>query len=89
MPGWWSVTGNEKGAGIAAGALDDQERELRIELMTVQIEHYQQQIKKADFDMGMELRKLRRQTLTIAMSAMGIVVAAFASGAAWWNYLHH
>jgi hypothetical protein len=45
MPGWWSVTGNEKGAGIAAGALDDQERELRIELMTVQIEHYQQQIK--------------------------------------------
>ena len=68
---------------------DDEERELRMALMTVQIEHYQQQIKKTDFDMGMELRKLRRQTWTITMSAMGIVVAAFASGAAWWNYLHH
>jgi hypothetical protein len=43
----------------------------------------------AHFDIGMELRKLRRQTWAIALSAMGIVVAAFASGAAWWNYLHH
>jgi hypothetical protein len=58
------------------------EHELRMELMTVQIE-------KARFDIGMEMRKLRRQTWTIALSAMGIVVAAFASGAAWWNYLHH
>jgi len=58
------------------------EHELRMELMAVQIE-------KARFDIGMELRKLRRQTWTIALSAMGIVVAAFASGAAWWNYLHH
>jgi hypothetical protein len=58
------------------------EHELRMELMTVQIE-------KAHFDIGMELRKLRRQTWAIALSAMGIVVAAFASGAAWWNYLHH
>ena len=47
------------------------------------------QIVKAGFDMELEMQKLRRQTWTIALSAVGIVVAAFASGAAWWNYLHH
>jgi len=44
---------------------------------------------KADFDMAMELRKLRRQTWTISLSAIAIVVAAFAAGATWWNFLHH
>ena len=58
------------------------EHELRMQLMTVQIV-------KAGFDMELEMQKLRRQTWTIALSAVGIVVAAFASGAAWWNYLHH
>jgi hypothetical protein len=47
------------------------------------------QMAKADFDMGMELRKLRRQTWGIVLSGFGIVVGAFAAGAAWWNYLHH
>lgn len=58
------------------------EHELRVKLMTTQID-------KAAFDIRMENRKLSRQTWAIALSAIGIVVAAFASGAAWWNYLHH
>jgi hypothetical protein len=61
---------------------DDRERSLRIAWL-------EKQMQKADFDMGMELRKLRRQTWTITLSGIGIVVAAFAAGAAWWNYLHH
>ena len=61
---------------------DDRERSLRIAWL-------EKQMQKADFDMGMELRKLRRQTWTITLSGISIVVAAFAAGAAWWNYLHH
>jgi len=60
---------------------DDRERELRIAWL-------EKQMQKADFDMQLELRKLARQTVTIALTAAGIVVAAFAAGATWWNYLH-
>lgn len=48
----------------------------------------EKQMQKADFDMGMELRKLRRQTWMIVLTGAGMVVAAFAAGATWWNYLH-
>jgi hypothetical protein len=61
---------------------DDRERSLRIAWL-------EKQMAKADFDMAMELRKLRRQTWTISLSAIAIVVAAFAAGATWWNFLHH
>jgi hypothetical protein len=61
---------------------DNREQELRIAWL-------EKQMQKADFDMRLELRKLTRQTVTIALTAAGIVVAAFAAGATWWNYLHH
>ena len=61
---------------------DDRERELRIALL-------EKQMQKIDFDMQMELRKLKRQTITIVISGFALVVGAFAAGAAWWNYLHH
>jgi len=62
-----------------SGATEDAERLLRIELMTVQI-------KKHNFDMEMELRKLNRQTIGIVVSVVGLTIAAFAAGAAWLHY---
>ena len=61
---------------------DDRERSLRIAWL-------EKQMAKADFDMAMELQKLRRQTWIIVVSGTGIVVAAFAAGATWWGLLHH
>ena len=61
---------------------DDRERELRIAWL-------EKQMQKADFDMGMELRKLRRQTWAIIVSGAGIVVGAFAAGAAWMHFFGH
>jgi hypothetical protein len=33
-------------------------------------------------------KQLTRQTWAIILSAIGLVVGAFAAGAAWWNYFH-
>jgi hypothetical protein len=33
-------------------------------------------------------RQLTRQTWAIILTAIGLVVGAFAAGAAWWNYFH-
>lgn len=44
-------------------------------------------MEKARFDIAREMRKLNRQTLIIAFSAGGLVVAAFAAGA-WWAQLY-
>ncbi len=38
------------------------------------------------FDMAMENRKLLRQAWAIVFSAVGLVVGAFAAGAAWMHY---
>jgi hypothetical protein len=43
----------------------------------------ERQMEKADFDANMELRKLTRQTWSIALAAFGLVVGAFAAGATW------
>ena len=61
---------------------DQEEQDKRINWLEMQMA-------KTEFDMGMELRKLRRQTWAIIVSGAGIVIGAFAAGAAWWNYLHH
>jgi len=53
------------------------------------MERIELQMDKAKFDMALELRKLNRQTVLLAVSAAGIVVAAFAAGATWWGLLHH
>ena len=42
---------------------------------------------KMRLDMAMEHRKMVRQTWSIVISGSGIVIAAFAAGATWWNYL--
>jgi len=55
---------------------DIREQELRIEWLELQMQ-------KAHFDMEQERRRMTRQTWTIALTAIGIVVAAFAAGAAW------
>lgn len=60
---------------------EDEERALRIAWL-------EKQMQKADFDMAMEMRKLKRQTWAITLSAISLVVGAFAAGAAWVHYLH-
>lgn len=59
---------------------DVDEQRLRMEWLTMQM-------KKAEFDMEMERRKLTRQTWAIALTSVGVVVAAFAAGAAWMHFL--
>jgi len=68
---------------------DQREQELRIAWL-------EKQMDKADFDIEAERQRQRhadkillRQTVTIVLTGAGIVVAAFAAGATWWNYLHH
>ncbi len=56
------------------------EHELRVEQMQVNID-------KMRLDMAMEHRKMVRQTWSIVISGTGIVIAAFAAGATWWNDL--
>jgi len=58
----------------------DEERELRMELMRMQID-------KASFDMEIERRKLTRQTAAIVVSILALVIGAFAAGAAWMHLL--
>jgi hypothetical protein len=73
---------------------DDQEQlehELRVEQMTVNIDAGRVNIEKMRFDIEQSNKQLRRQTVAIVVTAMGVVVGAFAAGAAWWNYFgsHH
>jgi hypothetical protein len=60
---------------------DDDERELGMEWLRMQL-------KKAPFDMDLELRKLKRQSLALGLSAASVVIAAFAAGAAAWHFFH-
>jgi hypothetical protein len=46
------------------------------------------QLKKAPFDMDLELRKLKRQSIALGISAASVVIAAFAAGAAYWHFSH-
>jgi hypothetical protein len=54
---------------------DDEDRELRMEWLRMQLT-------KAEFDMQMELRKLKRQSITIAISVVAAMAASLAAGAA-------
>jgi hypothetical protein len=67
---------------------DDEERQLRIELMTVQIDQGRLNIEKMRDDMRMEQRKLTRQSIALGLSAASVVIAAFAAGAAYWHFFH-
>jgi hypothetical protein len=67
---------------------DDRERQLRIELMTVQIDHGRVNIEKLRDDMRMAQRSMNRQTAAIIVSVVSVVIAAFAAGAAAWHFFH-
>jgi uncharacterized membrane protein YoaK (UPF0700 family) len=73
---------------------DDQEQlehELRVRQMTTNIEQMNANIEKMRHDIRLSEKQLARQTVALVVTAMGVVVGAFAAGAAWWNYFgsHH
>ena len=79
-------------------AQDTAEHEMRMEKMAVEIDNGRVNIEKLRNEIRMqnsaleiERSKLRRQTWSIVLTGVGIVVAAFAAGATWMNYLgpHH
>lgn len=52
---------------------DVREQELRMDWL-------EKQIMKADFDIEQERKRSRRETIAIALSVVGLVIAAFAAG---------
>jgi hypothetical protein len=52
------------------------------------MEWLRMQLRKAPFDMDLELRKLKRQSIALGLSAASVVIAAFAAGAAAWHFFH-
>jgi hypothetical protein len=60
---------------------DPAERELRMEWLRMQL-------RKSEFDMDAMRRTLNRQTAAIIVSVIGVVIAAFAAGAASWHFFH-
>jgi hypothetical protein len=60
---------------------DDEERDLRVEWLRMQL-------RKSEFDMDAMRRSLNRQTAAIIVSVVGVVIAAFAAGAASWHFFH-
>ncbi len=64
------------------------EHELRVEQMTTNIEQMHANIDRMRFDIDHANRQLRRQTYGIFFQVVGLVVGAFAAGAAWAHYFH-
>jgi hypothetical protein len=56
--------------------------------MTVQIDKGRLDIERVRQEMEMESKKFRLQVISIVLTAVGVVVGAFAAGAAWEHYLH-
>ena len=68
-------------------AAEQQERALRMTLMTVQIDKDRLDIQRIVQEMRREDRKLALATLSLGVTIFGVIVAAFAAGAAWMHYL--
>jgi hypothetical protein len=56
---------------------------------TLRVEQMQTNIEKMRADIRMEERKLTRQTYGIVIQVVGLVIAAFAAGAAWMRFFGH
>ncbi len=53
------------------------------------VEQMQTNIEKMRADIRMQDRKLSRQTYGIVIQVVGLVIAAFAAGAAWMRFFGH
>ncbi len=53
------------------------------------VEKMQTHIEEMRADLRMEERKLSRQTYSIVVQVVGLVIAAFAAGAAWVRFFGH
>ena len=62
--------------------------ELRVEQVTTNIKQMRVNIAKMRFDIDHANRQLRPQTYGIFFQVVGLVVGAFAAGAAWAHYFH-
>jgi ABC-type lipoprotein release transport system permease subunit len=78
---------------------DQEEQDLRIVLTEAQMQKIafdiesfkaEQKARAENWQAENRIREkqLTRQTWAIILSAIGLVVGAFAAGAAWWNYFH-
>lgn len=68
-------------------AAEQQGRALRMTLMTVQIDKDRLDIQRIVQEMRREDRKLALTTLSLGVTIFGVIVTAFAAGAAWMHYL--